>query len=169
LSEVDKNFLSSKLSFRRTLREEAVMKDRRVLHSVFTDEGWNKINRVTTWTAIGLTVVAFVQGEYLLGLLMYPLAWTGTWLNKLVVSRNGGKMPIGVRGMSLVEMRSSQIRPKEPDPHYCLIAKETKLFFLGDIIRIPLAKAAMSIGDAFQFIGVGTAIAYAGKLLAVLL
>lgn len=79
----------------------------------------------------------------------------GIILNCIVIFSNGGKMPVAVDGIkgadnASIELKASDIK-HEP------MTENTKMSFLGDIIRIPppypLAKI-LSIGDVFLMCGV---------------
>lgn len=79
----------------------------------------------------------------------------GIILNAIVIFSNGGKMPVAVDGIdgannASIELKSSDIK-HEP------MTENTKMSFLGDIIRIPppypLPKI-LSIGDVFLICGV---------------
>lgn len=79
----------------------------------------------------------------------------GFLLNSLVIFSNGAKMPVAIDGIDgskniKIELRTSDIKHEA-------MTEDTRLPFLGDIIRIPppypLPKI-LSIGDVFLIVGV---------------
>ena len=89
---------------------------------------------------------------------VWPLfAFAGTLMNFLVISLNGGCMPVSASlltgaGERLMQLANGQVYA------YCLAGENTRLAFLGDVIRLgpaarPLGYA--SIGDIVLCVGVG--------------
>jgi hypothetical protein len=89
---------------------------------------------------------------------VWPLfAFAGTLMNFLVISLNGGCMPVSAALLTGAGERLSQLASGQVYA-YCLAGEHTRLAFLGDVIRLgPAAKPLgfASIGDIVLCVGVG--------------
>jgi hypothetical protein len=92
-----------------------------------------------------------------------PVVFAGIFLNLLVVSFNGGLMPITKEVLEQINGSNTLVAvtdPNSPATHVTVktktgILEDPKLLFLGDIIVIPFpwGKSAVSIGDIVMAVG----------------
>lgn len=87
----------------------------------------------------------------------------GMWCNYLVMSRNGGRMPVSLKIISLRSILSSS--------EHCPLVPGTKYKFLGDVISCGTKQkpCAISIGDIFYMAGCISIGFYLLKLLVIFL
>lgn len=80
----------------------------------------------------------------------------GVLLNLLVITFNGGKMPVSISGIKGINSSTIELPHREFDIKHMAVTRETKLVYLADIILIPrpypLPKI-LSIGDVFIMLG----------------
>ena len=80
----------------------------------------------------------------------------GVLLNFLVISFNGGKMPVSITGIKGINSTTIELPNREFDIKHIAVTPNTKLVYLADIILIPrpypLPKI-LSIGDVFLMLG----------------
>lgn len=80
----------------------------------------------------------------------------GVLLNFLVITFNGGKMPVSITGIKGINSPTIELPHREYDIKHMAVTPETKLVYLADIILIPrpypLPKI-LSIGDVFLMLG----------------
>lgn len=80
----------------------------------------------------------------------------GVLLNFLVISFNGGKMPVSITGIKGINSTTIELPNREFDIKHVAVTPNTKLVYLADIILIPrpypLPKV-LSIGDVFLMLG----------------
>lgn len=80
----------------------------------------------------------------------------GVLLNFLVISFNGGKMPVSITGIKGISSTTIELPNREFDIKHIAVTPNTKLVYLADIILIPrpypLPKI-LSIGDVFLMLG----------------
>ena len=80
----------------------------------------------------------------------------GVLLNFLVISFNGGKMPVSITGIQGINSPTIELPSNEFDIKHVAVTANTKLVYLADIILIPrpypLPKI-LSIGDVFLILG----------------
>ena len=80
----------------------------------------------------------------------------GVVLNFLVISFNGGKMPVSITGIKGINSPTVELPIREFDIKHIAVTPDTKLVYLADIILIPrpypLPKI-ISIGDLFLILG----------------
>lgn len=80
----------------------------------------------------------------------------GVVLNFLVISFNGGKMPVSITGIKGINSPTIELPNREFDIKHIAVTPDTKLVYLADIILIPrpypLPKI-LSIGDVFLILG----------------
>ncbi|HHY36156.1 MAG TPA: DUF5317 domain-containing protein [Firmicutes bacterium] len=84
-----------------------------------------------------------------------PYLFLGTLLNALVISFNGGQMPVAL------ELLDLPLKPEGIDlvgGKHTRLATDTRLFFLADIIPVKIPALSYyslySVGDLFQMVGV---------------
>lgn len=80
----------------------------------------------------------------------------GVLLNFLVITFNGGKMPVSIKGIKGINSPTIELPHREFDIKHMAVTPDTKLVYLSDIILIPrpypLPKI-LSIGDVFLMLG----------------
>lgn len=80
----------------------------------------------------------------------------GILLNFLVITFNGGKMPVSIQGIKGINSPTIELPYREFDIKHVAVTPNTKLVYLADIILIPrpypLPKI-LSIGDVFLMLG----------------
>lgn len=85
----------------------------------------------------------------------FVVTYTGIFCNKLVISANGGKMPVNVENQS-PEVQSSIQEFLMESPRHTNFSPETRLPFLVDNIYIPHPNGGfrvLSIGDILMYFG----------------
>lgn len=102
---------------------------------------------------IFLQIIAYCLFAYVLwsnlnlpGMKLFAL---GTLLNFVVIIANGGMMPVSAQAIALAGL-------PEPAGTHMLLTAETKLWFLADIIPLPVPFLArvISIGDILIYVGI---------------
>ncbi len=81
----------------------------------------------------------------------------GSFLNFLVITANGGKMPVSAAAIARAGLSA------QPSGTHTLLAEGTLLPFLADIIPVPLylpLRSVVSIGDIFIVLGIFAFIQY---------
>lgn len=80
----------------------------------------------------------------------------GVVLNFLVITANGGKMPVSIIGIKGINSQIIELPHREFDIKHMAVTSDTKLVYLADIILIPrpypLPKI-LSVGDLFIMLG----------------
>ncbi|MER3481505.1 MAG: hypothetical protein C4327_13845 [Meiothermus sp.] len=83
--------------------------------------------------------------------------WLGLWANTLVILANHGHMPVSAEAL-----RQAGLSHLEPalrntyDAVHTLMGEQTRLWFLGDVIPVPLEifRNVMSLGDVLLMLGI---------------
>lgn len=80
----------------------------------------------------------------------------GVLLNFLVITANGGKMPVSIIGIKGINSQTIELPHREFDIKHIAVTPDTKLVYLADIILLsrpyPLPKI-LSVGDLFIMLG----------------
>jgi len=83
------------------------------------------------------------------------LAAFGLALNTLVMTVNGGQMPVSAEALVDAGLEDFlHFMQTSSDAVHRLVGPETRLWFLSDVIPLPWAKKVISPGDAFLFMAV---------------
>jgi len=83
------------------------------------------------------------------------LAAFGLALNTLVMTANGGQMPVSADALIAAGLEGFlHFMQTSSDAVHNLIGPGTKLWFLSDVIPLPWFKKVISPGDAFLFLAV---------------
>ena len=83
------------------------------------------------------------------------LAAFGLALNTLVMTANGGQMPVSADALLAAGLEGFlHFMQTSSDAVHNLIGPGTKLWFLSDVIPLPWFKKVISPGDAFLFLAV---------------
>lgn len=85
------------------------------------------------------------------------IAFIGTLLNFIVISANGGFMPVSLKSLAFAGYDISQLTSNYFDTFHSIIIESTHFTILADIIPIPEPypfPQVLSIGDLFIMVGV---------------
>lgn len=83
----------------------------------------------------------------------FLIAGIGIYLNLLVISANGGFMPVDSTTISL--QVSEELAAGDRSPYHTVISDDTRLEILGDTIKVPYrTRQLLSIGDVVLAAGV---------------
>lgn len=83
----------------------------------------------------------------------FLIAGIGVYLNLLVISANGGFMPVDSTDIPL--KISEELAAGDRSPYHTVISEDTRLEILGDTIKVPYrTKHLLSIGDVVLTAGV---------------
>jgi hypothetical protein len=103
-----------------------------------------------SYVLIGICILMNIQRKSM------KLFVIGVLLNFLVISFNGGKMPVSITGIKGINSTTIELPNREFDIKHIAVTPNTKLVYLADIILIPrpypLPKI-LSIGDVFLMLG----------------
>lgn len=119
-----------------------------------------RYHNIPAWASLAASII-----QYLLLLIFITLnikqrymkaIGLGVLLNFLVILFNGGAMPVSQRALEIPSLaKQADMLKSGTLPNYALISPQTPLWFLGDIIYIPLFKAQfISIGDIIMITGI---------------
>jgi hypothetical protein len=83
------------------------------------------------------------------------IAAFGLALNTIVMTANGGQMPVSAAALKAAGLEGFlRFMQTSSDAVHNLIGPDTKLWFLSDVIPLPWFKKVISPGDAFLFLSV---------------
>lgn len=110
---------------------------------------WPKAT-VITITYIFILLFVYSNKKYIAPAIFLGI---GTFSNFLVIAVNGFRMPVSTKALSVYNITAQSVSAKRPD--YFVAENGAHLFFLGDVIYlpIPLLKGFLSVGDILLAIG----------------